>query len=273
MKREMNSERVEDNQLRPGEYVTLPMAGSRRRVEGLVHDYWEEEGERFLQLYSYRTRSVTTYSVSRRKRLRPLPGASVPDSGTGLLPEEQGRPFGTLLPGFLLIGSLLILVFLLLPLIQGGFQWVRVSLTSYEGFLESEMRLSRLVSTVATRVEYRRDLDEYWSAPQDVWASRSGDCEDHAMLIAAYLRHRDIPYTIFGLSLGEELQGHVAVVARTAGGPVLLDPTLATAPDGLRRFPPGTPLRKIVDRYGTLPGRIYPENPEPGRPEAEGFVE
>jgi hypothetical protein len=93
------------------------------------------------------------------------------------------------------------------------------------------------------------------------------------MLVATYLRHHDIPYTIFGLALGEELQGHVAVVAETDAGPVLLDPTLATAPDGVERFPRGTGLRKIIGRYGTLPGRIYPDDPEPGRPRPTGFVE
>lgn len=263
----------DESRLHRGEYVCLPLAGSRRKVEGLVHDLRQEEGASYLDLYSYRTRSVVTYRLGRRGALRPVPTATGAESGVALRGEEPSRPLGKLLPPFLLVGSTLILLFIILPLLQGGFQWLRVSLTSYEGFLQRELSLPRLVSTVAARVEYRRDLDEYWSAPEDVWTSRSGDCEDHAMVIAAYLRRHDIPYTIFGLALGEELQGHVAVVAQTPEGPVLLDPTLATAPDGVRRFPRGTSLKEIIDRYGTLPGRIYPKNPEPGRPDAEAFVE
>lgn len=265
-------EQRDRSELRRGEYVTLPLAGSREKVEGLVHDLRQEEGRSYLDLYSYRTRRVTTYRIGRGGSLRPVLSDGAPPGAT-LRSEEPGRPLGKLLPRVLLLGSFLILLFLLLPLLQGGLQWLRVSLTSYDGFLQREMSLSKLVSTVGARVEYRRDLDEYWSAPGDVWASRSGDCEDHAMLVAAYLRHRDVPYTIFGLALGEQLQGHVAVVAHTSGGPVLLDPTLATAPDGVERFSPGTSLREIIARYGTLPGRIYPENPEPGRPRAEAFVE
>ncbi len=259
-------------ELCPGSYVTLPVAGSRQKVRGLVRALWEDEEQRYLELYSYRTRRVRTYRLTRSGRVREMEPEEIPESAPNLEPEEPGKPRRRLSLFLLIIGAG-ILLFLITPLLQGGFRALRVSMTSYEGFLEREMSLPKLVSTVATRVDYRRDLDEYWSPPAGVWASRSGDCEDHAMLVAAYLRHHAIPYTIFGLALGEELQGHVAVVARTDAGPVLLDPTLATAPDGVERFPRGTPLREIIGRYGTLPGRIYPDNPEPGRPRPQGFVD
>lgn len=261
------------DELRPGDYVTLPLARSRRRVRGLVHRLRQEKDARYIELYSYRTRRVTPYHLSRRGRLTPLDPEEIAESAANLRSEEPGEPVGRFFPLFLVAGSAAILIFLLAPVFQGGLQRIRVTMTSYESFLEREMSFPKLVTTVATRVDYRRDLAEYWSHPEDVWASRSGDCEDHAMLIAAYLRHKDIPYTIFGLALGEELQGHVAVVAETESGPVLLDPTLATARDGVERFPPGTPLKEIINRYGTLPGRIYPDNPEPGRPEPQRFVE
>lgn len=265
--------RNQSDELRRGSYVTLPLTGSRQKIRGLVHNIWEDGEREYLELYSYRTRRLTAYHLTRKGRLRPLEPEAISESGAALVSEEPGRSRGRLFPFLLVAGSAVILLVLVTPLLQAGYQWLRVSFTSYEAFLEREMSYPKLVSTVATRVEYRRDLDEYWSAPEDVWASRSGDCEDHAMLLSAYLRHQNIPYDIFGLALGKELQGHVAVVAYTDSGPVLLDPTLATAPDGVERFPPTTPLTDIIKRYGTLPGRVYPDNPTPGRPEPERFVE
>ncbi|MFP4302094.1 MAG: transglutaminase domain-containing protein [Spirochaetaceae bacterium] len=266
------TDRSSRDELRPGSYVTLPVSGSRRKAKGLVRALWEEGEQRYLELYSYRTRRVTTYRLTRRGRLKKLEPEAIPGSAASSEPEEPGE-LRARLPLVLLLVSVGILLVLIVPLLQGGFRALRVSMTSYESFLEREMSFSKLVSTVATRVDYRRDLDEYWSPPAGVWGSRSGDCEDHAMVVAAYLRHHGVPYTIFGLALGEELQGHVAVVAETEKGPVLLDPTLATASDGVERFPKGTPLREIVGRYGTLPGTIYPDDPEPGRPKPEGIIE
>jgi hypothetical protein len=138
--------------------------------------------------------------------------------------------------------------------------------------MEREMSLPQLASEVASRVRYRVDVEEYWSAPQDVWSSRLGDCEDHAMIVSAYLAYHDIEHTILGLSLEDQLQGHVVVVAHTKDGPGLLDPTRATTPTGYRQFPPGTALSEIVTEYAVPPARVYEPTPPAGRPDPIGTV-
>ncbi|HKK47585.1 MAG TPA: transglutaminase-like domain-containing protein, partial [Alkalispirochaeta sp.] len=130
-----------------------------------------------------------------------------------------------------------------------------------------------LVSTVAQRVSYRPEPDDYWSAPDDVWASRSGDCEDHAMVVSAYLSRQNVDHTLLGLSLKSGLEGHVVVVVTGQDRPILLDPTGATAQSGIERFPPGTALREVAAKYATLPAQRYGPNVSPGDPEPVGTVE
>jgi hypothetical protein len=191
-----------------------------------------------------------------------------PDAGPPI--AEPFKPQGGILSAFV---AAILLGFMVLPLIQGGFGMIQAGVTTYEGFLKSELTLGRLVSTVASRVSYRPDIDEYWSAPEDVWQSRNGDCEDQATVVSAYLSHHGIEHTVLGLSLKNGLQGHVVVVVTDTEGPILLDPTGATAPAGIRRYAPGTPLSEVVSQYATLPARVYPPNPDAGRPEPIGVVE
>jgi hypothetical protein len=212
---------------------------------------------------------LPTHGRGRLKKLpEPREPAETPD--TGLSTAEPPKP-----PGGVLIAlvAAILLGFMVLPLIQGGFGMIQAGVTTYEGFLKSELSLGRLVSTVASRVSYRRDLDDYWSAPEDVWHSRNGDCEDQAAVISAYLSHHGIEHTVLGLSLKNGLQGHVVVVVIDREGPILIDPTGATAPAGIRRYAPGTPLSDVVSQYATLPARVYPPNPDAGRPEPISVVE
>lgn len=283
-----------------GEYVELQRAGDGGLVRGLVHDIRHVRGTTRVSIYSYATRSVTEYRMDRRGRVHIL-RSDDDDDGTPLLSAPRrsdthpsrgpghrraaGEPIEAETPGahqmeaaeragprrwaapmlLALVAATLAFV-IIFPFIQGAVSELSTSAMSYESFLEREMSLPRLVSTVATRVDYRTDLENYWSAPMDVWASRLGDCEDHAMVISRYLAEHDVPHTVLGISLTEELQGHVIVVAETESGPVLLDPTRATAPTGIRRFEAGTPHRDIVREYAVLPAAVYGVLPEPGRP-------
>lgn len=274
--------------LRLGSYVTLPLTGGRGSVAGLVDRVWSEKGRRLLSLYSYRRRRCNLYEIDRRGRVTPL----AEDMATAIEETAVSREYrtgtpeseevngdleapwaGALLAKLLLPIAAVVLLLLVLPLFQAGVIRLSVAFTSYDAFLARDLTPGALLSTVAARVDYRIDLDEYWSAPADVWSSRAGDCEDQALLVAAYLMEHGIPHTILGLSLEERLQGHVVVVADVAGERLLLDPTMATAPGGLERFSGETELAEIVAKYAALPARIYPSDPEPGRPRPVGFVE
>jgi len=281
----------EKSALAPGDYVELQFARSSREIHGLVHDLWDRNGSTYLQIYSYATREVSTYRLDRRGRLHTLPR----EAGHGTAAPGGGRPGGEVADGptsdreplaptpraphrapfaaiiVPLVGLALFAV-VVLPLLQGGVAELRSSTTEYARFMEREMSLPQLASEVASRVRYRIDVEEYWSAPQDVWSSRLGDCEDHAMIVSAYLTRHGIEHTILGLSLEDQLQGHVVVVAHTEKGPALLDPTRATTPTGYRQFSPGTPLTEIVREYAVLPARVYRASPPAGRPDPIGTV-
>lgn len=259
--------------LRPGNYVTLPLAEGRGSVAGLVDAVWSEEGRRILSLYSYRRRSCDLYEIDRRGRARPVAAETPEEASEQEAGSLDGRWSGRLFPTLLVSVAAVLLLIAVLPLFQAGVTRLSVAATSYDAFLAGELTPGALLSKVAARVDYRVDLDDYWSAPEDVWSSRGGDCEDQAMLVAAYLAEHGIPHTILGLSLEERLQGHVVVVADIGGERLLLDPTMATAPGGLERFPGETELAEIVAKYAALPARIYPSDPEPGRPRPVGFVE
>lgn len=272
----------ENSALAPGEYVELQFARSSREIHGLVHDRWERNGSTYLQIYSYATREVSTYRLDRRGRLHTIPHDPAETrvaegGGTATDRQEQAQagdaphraPFAAIIVPLVAIALFAAVV---LPLLQGGVTALRTSTTDYSRFMEREISLPQLASEVASRVRYRIDIEEYWSAPQDVWSSRLGDCEDHAMLVSAYLAQRNIEHTILGLSLEDQLQGHVVVVAHTEKGPALLDPTRATTPTGFRQFPPDTPLEEIVRAYAVPPARVYESAPPAGRPEPIGTV-
>jgi len=173
----------------------------------------------------------------------------------------------------LAVVSIVLLGLVVLPLIQSGATGLLTSRMSYGDFMSREMTLPQLVSTVSSRVAYRSDVEDYWSAPADVWTSRGGDCEDHAMLISAYLSRHGVPHTVVGAALKGDLQGHVMVVADTDRGRFLLDPTRASAPTGLQRYPADTPLAEIIREYAVLPASLYGESPAPGRPAPEQLLD
>ena len=237
-------------------------------VRGLVDNVWSEGNRRLLSLYSYGSRSVTLYELDRRGKLFPISEEKTADPVRIEESSEGTRMF----PKLLLFVAALILFIIVAPLFQAGVKQLSVGVTSYEEFLSRELSMGALLSTVAARVDYRVDLDEYWAAPEDVWHSRSGDCEDHAMVVSAYLEAHDISHTLLGLSLEDRLQGHVVVVADTGDHRVLIDPTMATTPAGIDRFSPETDLAQIAGAYATLPARVYPPNPAPGRPAPVDFV-
>lgn len=172
----------------------------------------------------------------------------------------------TLAPLVLALVGVVLLVLVVLPVIQSGATGLLTARMSYGDFMSREMTLPQLVSTVSSRVAYRTDVEDYWSAPADVWSSRGGDCEDHAMLISAYLSRHGVPHTVVGAALKGDLQGHVMVVADTPKGRYLLDPTRASAPTGLKRYPADTALAQIIREYAVLPASLYGESPTPGKP-------
>lgn len=226
--------------------VTLTPLASPAYFEGSMNSRAEEEGEERI-------------------------AEAAPDEGAPS-PEEEANG-AAVLPWLLTSIAALILFFVLAPLLQLPLERAGVLDRPYEAFLEEELTLRELTDEVAARVAYRVDFEEYWSAGRDVWESRLGDCEDHAMVVSDYLSNHGVPHEIVGISLTNGLQGHVVVVAHRYSGPVLIDPTLAAAPRGIERFSPGTSTAAIIARYGKLPGRLYPSNPQPGRPEPIGFIE
>ncbi len=279
----------------PGAYVELPYAGRDERVRGLVHETGRLRGMRYIDLYSYATRRVTRYRVDRRGRLHALrqPEAGAPelqyaethrDSDTnvptGFISEEPSgiepsehetespKPSRTtiLAPLVIAVMSLILVFIVIFPLIQGGAVRLKASTTSYNELLARDLNLSQLLSTVSARVDYRPDVEDYWSAPRAVWERRSGDCEDYALLVSAYLNRHNVSHHVLGMALKPDLQGHVAVVAESERGPVLLDPTRATAPTGLKRYPRGTEIAEIAAEFAALPVDDYGSSPAPGNP-------
>jgi hypothetical protein len=165
----------------------------------------------------------------------------------------------------------------LIALLASAVVHVRAGTMSYHEFLSAELSPGELVRIVGARVSYERDVDEYWSAPRGVWETRRGDCEDYAMVVSAYLHRRDIEHMVVGFSLKESLAGHAAVIAELDGTRVLIDPTLATAPGGIRYYRSAhggtapTPA-EIIEEYAVLPAAIYETPPEPGRPTPTGLL-
>jgi hypothetical protein len=174
---------------------------------------------------------------------------------------------------FLSIAAVVITVTVVAPLVVSTISRLRTSQTSYHAFMQRDLGLEELVSRVSARVEYRVDVTDYWSAPRATWNARRGDCEDYAMLISEYLTARRISHAVVGLSLKPDLQGHVFVVAQEAGGRVVLDPTRATAPTGLERFPADTSLAEIAAEYGVLPATNYGARPNAGDPAPVALIE
>lgn len=170
------------------------------------------------------------------------------------------------------VGGLVLLVLLASAVVH-----VRAGTMSYHEFLSAEFSPGELTRIVGARVSYERDVDEYWSAPRGVWETRRGDCEDYAMVVSAYLDRRDIEHMVVGFSLKESLAGHAAVIAELDGTRVLIDPTLATAPGGIRYYgsaPGGAPPSpaEILEEYAVLPAAIYETPPQPGRPTPTGLL-
>jgi len=262
----------------PGEYGEFPDASGGAPIKGLVHQYHREGTTRYVDLYSYATRTIHTYRITRKGRLT----APAPIEGDEANREEVQHSEVSELPqlsnGWLrylpiLLGGFIVLLFAVGPLLWGTLRELRLSPMSFESFMAADLTPTEVGELVAGRVAYRRDLDDYWSAPEDVWRSRSGDCEDQALLVSAYLARHGVEHQLVGLALRSGLQGHVVVVAETEKYRLLIDPTKATAPAGVERFSPSTPLRDILSPYAILPARLYPSNPEPGRPTPVGFVE
>jgi predicted transglutaminase-like cysteine proteinase len=236
-----------------------------------------------VTLYSYRTRETTTYRADRCGRFHsdlstePAATAEAVHQPSGDDPSDADRrAAGTSWvapPIVLAVIAVAILGVLLLPLAQASISHLRTAGTEFDEFLAQKLSFSRLVAEVSTRVDYRVDLEDYWSAPSDAWRSKVGDCEDHAMIVSAYLAHHGIDHSVLGFALRDGLQGHVVVVADSDRGPVLLDPTRASAPTGLKRFAPGTEIADVVSEYGVLPAANYGQTPTTGRPAPIGVVE
>lgn len=262
--------------LSPGEYVHFAGPFLGQRVTGVVRDVWREHGDRYVRLYSYAAREERTYRLDRRGVARQTT-ADAPEAVSGSEATDEPAPRRGRGELWWLAASV-VLAALLIPIAGAGIAELRASRMSYGEFLSSEMSLPALVRTVSARVSYERDVEEYWSAPEAIWQEGIGDCEDYAMLVSAYLARHEIDHRVLAFSLEDSLQGHAAVIADTERGRVLIDPTNATAPTGLKTFParddgsePGP--REILEPYAVFPVRVYDAPPEPGRPEPARLIE
>lgn len=259
-----------------GDLAELTIEETGETVTGLVTDVRRSGASTVVTLYSYRTRKTTTYRADRRGRFhsdRPTKPAAAAEaleqrSGDDASDGDRraGGPSWVAPPILLAVVAAAILAVLLLPLAQASISHLRTAGTEFDEFLAQELSFRRLVAEVSTRVDYRVDLEDYWSAPRDAWRSKVGDCEDHAMIVSAYLAHHGIEHSVLGFALRDGLEGHVVVVAESGRGPVLLDPTRASAPTGLKRFAPGTEMADVVSEYGLLPAADYGQVPTSGRP-------
>ena len=275
-----------------GEYVNLPGPVLGQHVCGEVRRSWRERGATYVRLYSYAAREEQLYTIDRKgvaRRPAPpdhTPAADGPELAAGTTDETRGveRPDAT--PpeanhpesSVWWLGAVAGLLLLLLPLVSAGVAQLRTAGMSFDEFLATDMSLERMVSTIAARVSYERDVEEFWSPAAGVWAMRGGDCEDYAMIVSAYLERHGIEHTVVGFSLADSLAGHAAVIARTDDARVLIDPTMATAPTGIRYFrrieDGGLPSRAaVLEDYARLPAVAYDPPLEAGRPAVSGFIE
>ncbi len=279
-----------------GEYISLSGPVLGQRVSGDVRQSWQEQGTTYVRLYNHAAREERTYTIDRNGvARRPAPpgrdrngtdgdqaawaqgpadpataGARHPDE----TPPEEKRPTA----GAWWTGVVLGLLLLLLPLATAGINQLRTAGMSFDEFLATDMSLERMVSTVAARVSYERDVEEFWSPAEGVWTSRRGDCEDYAMIVSAYLERHGIEHTVVGFPLADSLAGHAAVVAETEDARVLIDPTMATAPTGIRHFrrtdDGELPSQAAaLEDYAQLPAAAYDSPPDPGRPKPSGFID
>lgn len=257
----------------PGEYVTLPGPVIGQHVRGEVRRSWREQGATYVRLYSYAAREERLYTIDRKGvARRPAPPDRTPAAG------ETPPSADTHVTGLWWLGAVAGLLLLLLPLVTAGIAQLRTAGMSFDEFLATDMSLERMVSTVAARVSYEPDVEEFWSPAEGVWATRGGDCEDYAMIVSTYLERHGIEHTVVGLSLADSLAGHAAVIVRTDDARVLIDPTMATAPTGIRYFRRteggDIPSRAaVLEDYARLPAVAYDPPLEPGRPAVSGFID
>jgi hypothetical protein len=255
----------------PGEYVSLrgPVLG--QRISGVVRGTWTADGTTYVSLYSHARREELLYAVDARgiARRPRVPGDSTPT-------VDSGEPLGGSGRRWWLIGAI-VLAALLVPLVTAGITRLQVAPMSFDSFLASDVSLRRLVTIVSARVSYDRDVENYWSPAEGVWQTRRGDCEDFAMVISTYLARQGVEHTVAGFALKEDLAGHAVVIADIGTARVLLDPTMATAPTGIRYFPADASGRlpsnaEVLADYARLPAVTYETPPEPGRPAPQGYI-
>lgn len=276
-----------------GEYVTLPGPVLGQRISGDVRRSWREHGTTYVRLYNHAAREERIYTIDRNgvaRRPAALDGdradgeaaadeAASDATASGVRrPGETPPSEGTHTTGLWWLGVVAGLVLLLLPFATAGVAQLRAAGMSFDEFLATDMSLERMVSTVAARVSYERDVEEFWSPAEGVWATRHGDCEDYAMVVSAYLEQHGIEHTVVGFPLTDSLAGHAAVIARTEDARVLIDPTMATAPTGIhyfRRADDGKlPSRAaVLEDYAQFPAVAYDPPLAPGRPAVSGFIE
>lgn len=144
---------------------------------------------------------------------------------------------------------------------------------SYDAFLSREMDLTRLTQVVTYRLDYRRDVLEYWSDPRDAWDAKAGDCEEYALVVAAYLSRHGIEHQVLGLTLRETLEGHAVVLVRTPAGYALIDPPGTAVRRGVAFFPAGEEPAEFLRRYSHLPVSVYSSTAEGPRPELVGLID
>jgi predicted transglutaminase-like cysteine proteinase len=82
------------------------------------------------------------------------------------------------------------------------------------------------------RIAYRRETGDIWQRPALTWQKKSGDCEDHALLLTDSLR--SLGYEARAVHGTHKGQGHAWVVVNFKGKEYLLD-QIGRSP---ARFPP-----------------------------------
>jgi predicted transglutaminase-like cysteine proteinase len=254
-------------------------------MSGEVRAWWRVDGTTYVLLYSHAAREERVYELDERGIARPSRGTggaedrvSEFDTPAPRAPDRRGGAYRPRRRGAWVLSVILGVAVLALPLLTAGLAELRARRLSYGEFLDTGMSLERMTSTVAARIDYERDVEEFWSPADGVWDARRGDCEDYAMVVSAWLEAQGIEHTVVGFPLEESLDGHAAVIAETDDARVLIDPTMATAPTGVRFFPREASgslpdLATVLSDYAAFPAATYESPPEAGRPSPTGFVE
>lgn len=82
----------------------------------------------------------------------------------------------------------------------------------FKSIKKSDDRATAILRYVHRTTEYKSDkkvwfVTEKWQTPLETWLLKTGDCEDGALLIAAFLKHSGVPSEQWGVVCGDVKSG------------------------------------------------------------------